>query len=263
MEPYVAFQCANDRFDAVGRNRSLAASSCTIGNFTAVKYGVTRSLSLQAIPTVARKKDAQKWGALGFGDLPVDIMWRVLDEDPHRRYPTLSVLGGINLPTGRYQKLRSAADAMGSGGCQLRMGLAAQSLQTMPNNRPLRLRGWLSLRVPLGRVSVQGLNAYGLPVSITSAVRMGTSGQGGLAGEYGVDRHWVLAFDLARDWSNGSKIYRSGHSTTPSSGDWQIAPAVEYNWSAKFGIIVGALIPAAGHNEAREFSGQASVNIVF
>ncbi|MBB2191285.1 hypothetical protein HLH34_15175 [Gluconacetobacter azotocaptans] len=263
MEPYVAFQCANDRFDAVGRNQSLAASSCTISNFTAIKYGVTRSLSLQAIPTIARNKDARKWGNLGFGDLPVDIMWRVLDEDSRHRYPTLSFLSGISFPTGRYQKLDSMADAMGSGGWQLRIGLAAQSLQTMPNNRPLRLRGWLAFHVPLGRVSVRGLNAYGLPASMASTVRVGMSGQGGVAGEYGVDRHWVLAFDLVRNWSNGNRIYRSRRSAEPSSGDWEVAPAVEYNWSAKLGIIAGAVIPMVGHNEAREFVGQAAVNIVF
>ncbi len=263
MEPYVAFQCADDRFDAVGRSRSLAASSCAASNFTAVKYGVTRSFSLQVIPTIARQKSAGKWGSLGLGDLPVDLMWRVLDEDSRHRYPTLSVLGGIGFPTGRYQKLASMADATGSGEWQLRMGLAAQSLQAMPNHRPLRLRGWLSLHMPLACISVRGLNVYGLPAGMVSTARPGMSGQGGLAGEYGIDRHWVFALDLVRDWSNGSRIGRSGRRAMPSRGDWEVAPAIEYNWSVKLGIIAGAVIPVAGQNEARAFGAQVATNIIF
>ncbi|MDN6713513.1 MAG: hypothetical protein L0L41_02710, partial [Acetobacter sp.] len=80
---------------------------------------------------------------------------------------------------------------------------------------------------------------------------------------------WVLAMDLARDWANGSRIWGTNATgkhvdrIASSSGDWQIAPAVEYSWSPRFGVIVGSAIYYAGHNTGVKVSPQFAVNMIY
>lgn len=95
------------------------------------------------------------------------------------------------------------------------------------------------------------------------------SGQTGFSLEYGLSQKWVLAMDLARDWSNGSTLRGHDsngnyiHKTGSAGTDWQIAPAFEYNWNPRWGVIVGSAFYFAGHNKSIQVSPQFAVNAMF
>jgi hypothetical protein len=72
--------------------------------------------------------------------------------------------------------------------------------------------------------------------------------------EYSVTKQWVLAFDVEGDrWD---KTIVAGHDAngaavkqvSPKSWNIGFAPAVEYNWSDRAGMIAGVWIVPKGHN---------------
>ena len=95
------------------------------------------------------------------------------------------------------------------------------------------------------------------------------SGQAGFSLEYGVTQRWVMAVDVARDWANGSKVWgvngngQRVNRINSASGDWQVDPAVEYNFTSRVGMIAGASIYYAGHNNGVRIAPQFAVNTVF
>jgi hypothetical protein len=91
-----------------------------------------------------------------------------------------------------------------------------------------------------------------------------------LAAEYSITRHWVLA---------GDAVYRHQYNTPVSgyniddptasillnSGSSQVfglAPALEYNFNSKVGVIFGTRIFPAGKNTTDSFTPVIAVNIV-
>jgi hypothetical protein len=73
--------------------------------------------------------------------------------------------------------------------------------------------------------------------------------------EYSFTREWVLAFDIERDqWGKTTVVGRDTpdgplvRRTSPRSWNVGFAPAVEYNWSDRAGVILGVWIVPKGHN---------------
>jgi hypothetical protein len=91
--------------------------------------------------------------------------------------------------------------------------------------------------------------------------------------EYAIDRHWVLATDITWDHRNGTRIHGYQCSTTGLCGDvdhqrgphwtYSVAPAVEYNFSASLGLIMGAQFSVSGHNADAYWAPQAALNMAF
>jgi hypothetical protein len=73
--------------------------------------------------------------------------------------------------------------------------------------------------------------------------------------EYSLKREWVLAFDVEADFWGKTKVEgRDGPNgplvkqTFRKSWNVGFAPAIEYNWSDRSGVILGVWIVPKGHN---------------
>jgi hypothetical protein len=64
--------------------------------------------------------------------------------------------------------------------------------------------------------------------------------------EYSVTRNWVLALDFVHQ-----------------RADFAVAPAIEYNWSGRVGVIVGARWFVAGSNNNATLTPIAAINALF
>lgn len=93
-----------------------------------------------------------------------------------------------------------------------------------------------------------------------------------LAGEYSVTRNWVLALDVFRQYSDGTRVRgyvtedgerREVRRDIGSSWRLGVAPAIEYNFSGTVGVIVGARWFAAGRNADASITPVAAINLVF
>ncbi|HVY80980.1 MAG TPA: hypothetical protein VG994_08375 [Steroidobacteraceae bacterium] len=95
------------------------------------------------------------------------------------------------------------------------------------------------------------------------------------AWEYSVTRHWVLALDLQYEHDGHTTL--DGFAPPPgragapariqqdfgSSEVFTLAPAVEYNFNARIGLIVGTLFTVAGRNASATVAPVAALNMVF
>jgi hypothetical protein len=129
----------------------------------------------------------------------------------------------------------------------------------MPNGRILRARLDLSYALPDHQVPVDGLSVYGTSAGFRGDASPGHQTVADLAFEYSATRNWVLACDLWLEWDGSSSVAgrytQQGSGGTPyfsTSGAGRelfVAPALEYNWSSRIGVIFGTRITAAGRNE--------------
>ena len=270
-EPYMTYSQPVGYLNSNGSFGPQHPRQKAVTNFTLYKYSLTDSISLQATPAISYRWERGHGTSSGlkFADLPIDLMWRYLDADPKRYIPALSIFAGMAFPTGDYNKLGRAQDGVGAGAYTFRLALTEQSTYTLPGQHELRLRMWSTLRRAVTTAHLHDTTSYGTTAGFRGRAQPGMYGQSGFSLEFGINQKWVLALDLARDWSNGAHIHGTNavgqkiNTISSSSGDWQIAPALEYNWSPRFGVIAGVSTYFAGHNTGFDISPQIAFNSVF
>lgn len=115
-------------------------------------------------------------------------------------------------------------DELGSGIYSTSVGLYAQESFWLPNGRILRMR-----------------------LDLEDSTRPGNVLSADLAFEYSLTREWVLALDVVHD----------------SDRAWAFAPAIEYNWRADIGVLVGVRAMPAGPNNPPSLTPAVALNMVF
>ncbi len=92
------------------------------------------------------------------------------------------------------------------------------------------------------------------------------------AWEYSVTRNWVLALDVFYQHDASTRIrgrYERQAQRVPFQRrlglGWRfgLAPAIEYNFNSRVGVIVGARWFAAGRNTGASITPVAAINIVY
>lgn len=271
IEPYLTYNQAVDYLGANGASAPMDGGQRTVSNSTMVKYGLTDHISIQIFPAISygwKKHDGNTSG-LKFGDMPVDFLWRFLDPDPKRYIPVMSLFVGMLMPTGDYSQLGRSQDGVGNGAYVFRTALVEQSTYELAHDYTLRLRMWGTFRRAVSSAQLVDMTSYGTTKGFVGRGRPGMNGQTGFSLEFGFNQRLVLAVDMVRDWSNGSRVwgsYRDGRRIDrvgASSGDWMVAPALEYSWSPRFGVIAGASTFFAGHNTNLTVAPQIAVNMMF
>jgi hypothetical protein len=258
FEPYLYDNLPYARFDGTGHSHAVPHEN-NFGSQTYISYGATDLLTVGLIPRFGydRVEDGPSSAGIGVGDPSVQIQYRLTQFQPGSWIPTVSVNLQESLPIGRYDRLQRPSDGFGSGAWTTTLGIYLQSLFWMPSGRFLRARLDVSYAAS-GAVPVDGQSVYGTPVGFRGRASPGDSAYADLAFEYSVTRNWVLAFDvwLERDgntrvWGSDLLSGRQGFTFDADSGTSRaslVAPALEYNWSARVGIIFGARVTAAGRN---------------
>jgi hypothetical protein len=276
LEPYVYDALAYGHFDRNGHLGSAGAAHA-VGSLTYIEYGVVDRFTLGLLPRLGLHESTAGQAPAGFavGDLTLQGAYRLTEFQPGNWLPGTSLVIGETFPTGKYDRLRDRTDgALGSGADSTTMSLYSQTYLWMPNGRILRTR--LDVSYSRSRwASVQGISVYGTSSGFAGRVHPGETFFADLAFEYSVTRNWVLATDI--DWEHdGNTRVEGGYgaSLTPSlpaygvqdSGADELlylAPALEYNWNARMGIIAGARIAAAGRNVTATLTPVAAINMVF
>ena len=270
IEPYL------EGIDPVGKYDSRGQVHATdpqhaLTQFTLVKYGLTDRLTLYALPTFS-----WGWGQDGAtsgikaGDLPIELQYRVLDADKPHFVPAVTGFLGFSAPIGDYDRLGRSQDGVGTGAWLLRFGFVAQSEYRPVPGHALRVRLWAVGRQPFASAPLHDASVYDTPAGFAGRAHVGFSGNGGTSLEFGLTQRWVLALDIYRVWADGTSVDgRVADGTVPyasrsgASGTWNLGPAVEYNWSASQGAILGVIVPTDGHNTTRSVTPEIAVNMVF
>lgn len=190
---------------------------------------------------------------VAIGDFKLLSQVRVSNFTPEHRVPSVALVTNLVLPTGKHDRLGALKQGHGSGSFAPEVGINVQQYFLLGNGRLLRGRINVLQQFPL-RHDVTGRSVYGTGRDFRGHARPGSKTTLILGAEYSLTKEWVLAFDVEADfWGRTKVVGRDGdgpmvRQTSPKSWNVGFAPAVEYNWSDRAGIIAGVWIIPKGHN---------------
>ena len=218
------------------------------------QYGLTDNWTIGVQPFFS-------WGTqphnrdIAVGDFKLLSQVRVSNFTPDHRVPSIAIVTNLVLPTGKHDRLGVGKEGHGSGSFAPEIGVNVQHIFLLDNGRLLRARLNVLQQFPL-RHDVAGRSVYGTGPGFRGHARPGAKTTLIVGTEYSVTKEWVLAFDIEADVWGRTKV--SGRDddgplerqASPKSWNVGFAPAVEYNWSDRAGVIVGVWIVPRGHNTA-------------
>jgi hypothetical protein len=224
-------------------------------------YGLADRFTVGLIPRFGFKmpESGKSSSAVDVGDLTLQAQYQLTQFEEGGWLPTISVNLGETLPTGAYDRLERPSDGFGSGAYTTALSLYSQTYFWTPGGRILRTR--LNLSYALSdRVPLSDLSVYGTTAGFRGHASVGATAYADLAFEYSINRNWVAAMDLWVEQDDNSRVrglYPSSPGAPQISVDSNLgrsrvlyfAPALEYNFSGNFGVIMGARIVAAGENQ--------------
>lgn len=276
LEPYVFDVMTYGHFDRNGTLHRTGAAH-EFGNQSYVEYGLVDRFTLGLIPRLGVHESSAGQDSSGFavGDVTLQGAYGLTQFHQGSWVPATSLVIGETFPLGKYDRLSGPTDsALGSGAYSTTVSLYSQTYFWMPNGRILRTRLDLSYQVSQW-ASLHGESVYGTLNGFSGRAHPGPSFVGDLAFEYSLTRNWVLATDV--DWEHdGNTRVEGGYSLTVTAGlpsylvqdsgaadVLYLAPAIEYNWNARMGVIAGARIASAGRNTTATVTPVAAINMVF
>ncbi|GGA43804.1 transporter [Dyella nitratireducens] len=274
IEPYLMYYKSADAYDDQGNSQPKTNSVRQWQTLVPIFYSVTDRFMLTASVGAAHSMSGgmhtDGWGAT---DTTIGGQYQLLAHNEDRTSPALAVRYTHRFPTGAYDELNeNPLNATGNGAHVDTFSLLAQQYAWLPNGRPLRFRASISYSLPPSRVDVKGTSAYGTPQDFRGGIRLGNSFGISTAVEYSINSKWALALDLAYNRTSASQlngVRGEGENTSafsrrdPLQNVYSLAPAVEYNFNDRFGLIAGVQFSFAGRNNDAFMTPMAAFNMVF
>jgi hypothetical protein len=271
IEPYLYDVITQGFYNSSGK-RVSAPHENGYGNLTYMNYGLFNKLTVGLIPTFGYNEPSNGPGSagVGIGDVSVQAQYRLHPFHEGSWVPTTSINVQETLPTGRYDHLGARpSDGLGAGAFTTTLGIYTQTFFWMPNGRILRTR--FNVTQALSRsVNVEDVSVYGTSQGFRGHADPGAALFVDLAAEYSLTSHWVLATDVTyRHQYNtpltGYNVADPAQLISLNSGPSQafgFAPAIEYNFNSKVGVILGTRVFPAGKNTTDSITPAIAVNIV-
>jgi hypothetical protein len=274
VEPYLFNVMSYGHFDMKGTWHA-GSREHDIGSLSYILYGLTDRLSVGLIPRFLFNEPAgaPNSSSVGVGDLSLQAGYGLTRFQDGHRMPALALVIDETLPTGRYQRLGRASDGFGAGAYTTALSIYSQDYLWMPNGRILRVRFDLTYALSAS-AGVHDVSVYGTSSGFRGRAYPGDSFTADAAGEYSVTRNWVLALDVVYQHNDNTRVSGS----LPSVGaaglsDFQadsgsgyslgLAPAIEYNWNSRVGLLVGVRMFVAGRNATASVTPAVALNMVY
>lgn len=264
IEPYLFDAIPQGHYDNDGQRRPMPHAN-DFGSQSYLLYGLTNNVGVGLIPRfgfndVSVGRDSSK---VGVGDLSVQAQYGLTRFQEGSWIPTTAFVVQETLPTGKYDRLGDRpADGLGLGTYSTNLALYSQYFFWMPNGRILRTRLDVSYSIS-GSAGVRDVSVYGTDEGFRGRARPGNVTVVDAAGEYSMTQHWVLAMDVVYEHDGNTHVHGSGLDfNSGESHTWSLAPAIEYNFNSRVGIIAGAKLTVAGRNATAVVIPVAAINIV-
>ena len=237
-----------------------------------IQAGIAENWELDIVPELV-SNHFRGHNFTSIGDTTVQLKYQVQNEPAGLKFPS-NISINQSFPTGKYQKFSPGNELVqgtGSGAFVTTLGYTATRIYHVHKESFLVWRSFIGYSVA-SRVHVHGFNNYGGGFHANGYVYPGGKLTWILGAEYSLNRNWVLACDI--QYLNQSKTRftgnpgtlrdgRKSHVGLPSSWQWSIAPALEYNFNFHVGIIGGVWLTFAGKNTTQFTSGVIAVNLYY
>lgn len=270
IEPYLYDVIRYGRYDGDGNERSSSRSH-HYGSLTYILYGVTDRFTAGVIPTFGYNDVSNGRDSSGIqtGDLTIQGQYRLSQFQPGSAIPTMSFVVQQTLPTGKYDRLgEHVNDGLGAGAYTTTLALYSQYYFWVPNGRILRSRLNVSYAFS-DDVDVEDASVYGTGAGFRGTAKPGDVVTINSAWEYSITREWVFALDLMYQHDASTRLTgltREVNRVDENFGSaWRfgVAPAIEYNFTGRIGVIAGARWFAAGRNTSASITPVVAINMVY
>jgi hypothetical protein len=200
--------------------------------------------------------------AQGITDIAITLGYQLTEQSTSRYWPDIRLTLQQIFPVGKYldlDPLHNGTDAIGLGSYQTGLGIIFQHVKEFKDDHYLRTRLSFNLLLP-ANVSVTGFNSFGGASDTKGVVTPGRFFGVDLAGEYNLTQNWVAVMEfyysnrVASGFSGypGRDAYgKLAQVGLPSSAEYSLAPAIEYNFTPNLGMIVGYWFTIAGHETTK------------
>ncbi len=257
IEPYVFTTVTYAQYDKHGHAQSVP-NVCSVNPEVPLQFGLTKWMDVTVTPAFVWNS-SQHRSATRFGDFPIALGFQLLMDKADHWWPAIKIAIRESFPTGKYEKLnpeKLGLDISGSGAYVTSIGFAMSRLFWFGGAHYLAPRLGVGYYFP-SAVHVKGFNAYGGGHGTHGTVYPGHTLNAVLGLEFSLTRRWVLACDIFNTYSARTRF--KGHNGvtatgapagvgSPSSEQLSLAPAIEYNWSDKLGVIAGCWFTVSGRN---------------
>lgn len=275
FEPYLYDVMSSGELDANGGHHALAGGH-DFGSLSYLIYSVTDRFAVGLIPRFGYDEPAgaDNSSQVGVGDLTLQAQYGLTSFEDGHLMPAISLVLAETFPTGRFERLARPADGLGAGVYSTALSVYSQDYLWMPNGRILRARLDLTYQVSAA-AAVQDASVYGTSSGFRGRVYPGDAATADLAGEYSLTRSWVLAMDIVYQHGDSTRIAGtqpqlpgsgalvSFEQTSGASASLGFAPAVEYSWSSRAGVLVGVRIIPTGRNVTTSITPAVAINLVY
>jgi hypothetical protein len=264
IEPYLFDAIPQGHYDNDGNRRPVPHAN-DFGSQSYLLYGLTDKVGVGLIPRFAFNDlgEGRSSSKVGMGDVTVQAQYGLTRFHEGSWLPTTAFVLQETLPVGKYDQLGDRpANGFGAGTYSTNLALYSQYFFWMPNGRILRTRLDVSYSIS-GSAGVRDVSVYGTDEGFRGRARPGNVTVVNAAGEYSLTRNWVLAMDIVYEHDGSTHVYGSGFDANSGTAHtWSLAPAIEYNFNSRVGIIAGAKFTVAGRNATAVVIPVAAVNIV-
>lgn len=253
--------------------KAISSSTFWANDFQVpIQVGVLSWMDFQITPGFSWNYTEHK-GNWALQDLPVVIDIQLYDNEftPGNWMPSVKLVLREIFPIGKYDRLDPAklgTDAGGLGSWVTGVGLVFGKLTHIRGVHFLNTRLTIQYNIP-SAVQLRGFNTYGGGIGTRVNYFPGQNFFIDLGIEWTLAQRWALAIDLVAAYA--AKPHFSGFAGTNPDGSlasfptvskiqYSIAPALEYNWSANWGVIGGAWLSVAGRNSPQFVSAVVALN---
>ncbi len=268
-EPYLFVTDTFGVFDTNGKKQQISPVIKTTPAMVFTQ-GLTSFMDLQVIADYSFINSAAN-NYSGIGDPTVFLGFQAFVEDKQGWRPDLRFTISEEFPVGRYQNLNpinGGIDAIGAGSYQTGIGANFQKTFLIKQTYYLRARLTFLYVIP-SSPKVSNANTYGGGTGTDGIIDIGNIFNIDGSIEFAITKNWVPALDIVYAYQAKSQF--SGTLGTTSSGAaamvggvsaqvFSLAPAIEYNFSRKLGIIAGAWFSVYGKNTANFAAAVMAVN---
>ena len=269
VEPYLIYTNATGSYDNDGNRHAEQPSQRQWQVALPITYGLTENLSLQVTLNAVRNAvGGMHSDGMRMGDTSVRLQARVKAPAADGTGLVLAVSAQQRLRTGQYQQLdNNPLNGTGTGATQSTLAFGAQQLIWLPNNHALRWRAQVAWSPSPGHVSLRGVSVYSTPGGFEGYAGLGQAWSASVAAEYVLTSRWVLVGEAIWNHSssariNGTKGGQATYTLLPGQA-FSLAPAVEYNFSPKVGLIAGVQFTVGGRNTLAYVAPQIALNMAF
>jgi hypothetical protein len=274
FEPYFFDVDTYARFDSSGNKRDIVDRHY-VGSQSYLLYGLVDNFTVGLIPRFGfnRLSSGRDSSGVRVGDLTLQAQYQLTRFQPGSWIPTTSLVLQETLPIAKYDRLGDRpSNGLGSGAYATTVELHSQSYFWMPSGRILRTRLNLSY-TKSNSANLRDVSVYGTPDGFRGDAEPGDSYSVTAACEYSVTQQWVLAMDAFYQHDDNTRV-RGGvadgqGARTPFDADSGsghqigVAPAIEYNWSPRAGVIAGFRWIFAGESASASFTPVIAINLVY